>query len=113
MAWGEWDWLGAEAEFCRALELNSNHVEAHQLYGQYLVHNGRIQQGIRELEKAVDLDPFSLETNLFLGWGLYTAREYDASIQQHLKTLEMNPDFAWGHLFLSMSYIEARLQNVP
>ena len=37
----DWDWLGAESEFKRAIELNGNNASAHQWYGDFLTRMGR------------------------------------------------------------------------
>src|SRR5437763_7095127 len=42
------DWLGAEREFKRAIELNSNYAPAHHWYSMYLAFVGRRQQALAE-----------------------------------------------------------------
>lgn len=53
----DWDWLGAEKEFKRALELNSNNEWAHQSYGWYLAAVGRFNQSVAEIKRAQEVDP--------------------------------------------------------
>ena len=55
----DWDWAGSEREFRRALELNPNHVNAHQWYALLLVTLGRRDEAIREIEKAREFEPLS------------------------------------------------------
>jgi len=66
MAFYEFDWPGAPKEFLRAIELNPNSAKAHRRYGSYLRSMKRYPEAIAEMEKAVNLDPLSLEMNHFL-----------------------------------------------
>jgi TolB-like protein/DNA-binding winged helix-turn-helix (wHTH) protein len=53
----EYDWLGAEREYRRALELNPNSGEAHGQYSEYLFNIGRTVEGEQERDLAQALDP--------------------------------------------------------
>jgi len=48
----EGDWPGAEREFKRALELDSNYAPAHHWYSMYLAFLGRKQEALDEDQKA-------------------------------------------------------------
>ena len=57
---GEWDWLAAEREFQRAIELNPSYALGHQWYaGLYLNAVGRLDEATAEFKRA-QLDPLSL-----------------------------------------------------
>jgi len=64
----EWDWTGAEREFKRAIELNPNLATAHHWYGDYLANMGRLDEGIAQTKRALELDPLSLIINTTMGW---------------------------------------------
>jgi DNA-binding winged helix-turn-helix (wHTH) protein/TolB-like protein len=51
-AWYEWEWVGAEQEYRRALELNPSYATAHQWHGLMLANLGRGQEAIAELKCA-------------------------------------------------------------
>ena len=55
----DWDWSGAEAEFKQATVLNPNNATAHRWYSFYLVTMGRLDEALKEIERAQDLDPLS------------------------------------------------------
>ncbi len=60
LAWAEfhdWDWIGAEKEFKRAIELNSSYASAHSWYGEYLMVLGRFDPALSELNRAYELSP--------------------------------------------------------
>ena len=93
----DWDWPGAENEFKDALALNPNYSTAHHWYSHYLVPMGRLDEAIKELERARELDPFSAPINGFLGMTLYFARRYDDAIRQFHRGLEMHPEMTEWH----------------
>src|SRR5262245_45867791 len=97
----EFDFVQANKEFQRAIELNPNYATGHQQYGNVtLAALGRFEDAIAEGKRAVELDPLSLVINADLGATYYFARRYDEAIAQHRKTLEMDPDFYFAHLNL-------------
>lgn len=51
------EWLAAEKEFRRALELAPNDADVHQYYGGFLEGQGRFQEAQAEKEMSVQLDP--------------------------------------------------------
>lgn len=54
-----WDAAGAEREFRRALELNSNYVTAHHWYATFLMVLGRFPEALEQIERAQQLEPAS------------------------------------------------------
>jgi tetratricopeptide (TPR) repeat protein len=58
---------------------------------------GRLDEAVNELERARELDPFSIPINYFLGETLYYARRYDEAILQFRRALEMHPESAGIH----------------
>jgi TolB-like protein len=104
--WYDWNWLGAEDEFKKALELNPNYVTAHQWYALELAAMGRMDEALREIKRAQELDPLALIVNVNAGWILYHARQYDQAIVQHRKSLDMDPTFARAHWAISEPYTQ-------
>jgi tetratricopeptide (TPR) repeat protein len=100
----DWDWQGAESEFRRAVQLNSNSASAHQWYGDFLTRMGRFDEARMELKKAQDLDPLSLLTNTSLGRLLYFTRQFDAAALQLTKTLEMDEKFVPAQHAIESAY---------
>ncbi|MBZ5564385.1 MAG: tetratricopeptide repeat protein, partial [Acidobacteriia bacterium] len=100
----EYDWLEAEREFQRAIELNPGYASAHQWYSQYLMARGRTAESLAENQRALDLDPLSPIMNSIYGWHLYFAGHDDEAIAQLRKTLEVNPDFPPAYFYLGLPY---------
>jgi serine/threonine-protein kinase len=100
----DWDWIGAENELTRAIELNPSNTWALLIYSRYLGHIGRHDQAIAENQRALALDPLSVNINVDLGTKYYWAGRYDQALQQLKKTLEINPNFIGAHYRLGHVY---------
>ena len=97
----EWDFSGAESEYRKSIELAPNYSTAHQWYAIELAGLGRMDEAIREITRAQEIDPTSLIANVNAGWIFYHARQYDRAIEQMRKSLEMDPNIARGHWAIS------------
>jgi TolB-like protein/DNA-binding winged helix-turn-helix (wHTH) protein/Tfp pilus assembly protein PilF len=100
-----WNWAIAEAEFKRALQLNSNYAFAHSQYALYLVAQGRIDEALAEINRAQELDPLSLTMSMTRGYILQNARRYEESIEQLQRVIASDPNHYGAHWFLGMSYV--------
>ena len=90
----ELDWAGAESEFQTAIELNPSYPTAHHWYALYLMSKGEHTRALAEIDRALELDPFSLILRGDRGWILYVAGRYDEAIAE-MKTLN---EMEGGHL---------------
>jgi TolB-like protein len=88
------DFPAASDEFKRALELSPNSTEGHQGLGDYYVTVGQVQEGVRELERARELDPLASIVNHDLCQTLTFARRYDEALAQCKGNLDLNPNSA-------------------
>jgi tetratricopeptide (TPR) repeat protein len=107
----DWDWMGAEREFKRAIELKSNYATAHHWYSEFLTMMGRFDEAITEAKRARELDALSLIINTDLGRTLIWARQYDEAIEQLEKTLELDPNFAEAHNILGRAYEQKGMKD--
>lgn len=98
------DWVGAEREFKRALELDPNYAPAHHWYSMYLALLGRKQQALAEAEKAYELDPLSPVAGANLAKILQENGQYNKAINQARRTLELDPNSAVNHAVLGIVY---------
>ncbi len=73
----DWEWVVAEREFKRALELNPRSAEAHHWYSHYLAGMGRQNEAYAEIKQALQLDPLALIANAALGWYFFLDHKYD------------------------------------
>jgi len=100
-----WDWSAAEKEFTRSLELNPSGAETHRLYSLYLASVSGADQAVREIRRAQQLDPLSLNINTSAGWVFNYTRQYDQAIEQCRKALEIDPDYVSAHDCLGEGYL--------
>jgi adenylate cyclase len=107
----DFEWLAAERQYQRAIELSPNSPVPHQWYGELLVNTGRLDAGLAEGRRAVDLDPLSQVANLALGIQLNSARRYDEAIAQLQKTLTLGRNFADTNYFLFEAYANRGLHQ--
>lgn len=98
------DWLGAQRELKRGIELNPNYPEIHNLYGSYLVQMGQLSEAIRETRRALELDPLASRYSRNLARRLYIARQYDQAIEQYGKALELDANDVKAHQWLAAAY---------
>ncbi len=104
----EWDRRAAERGFKRAIKLNPGYATAHLWYAVTLAAMGRTDEGLREIERARELDPLSLPINTNFGWLYYLARQYDKAVEQYMKTLELDPNYALARRRLGQAYEQRR-----
>ena len=107
--WIDWDWIGAEPEWQRTLELNPNDATAHAYYSHFLAIMGRIDEAIPHIELALELDPFNaLFHSLYAAVLNYHSR-YDEAIAAARTALAMQPDLPTG---LSQLRLALRAQGM-
>jgi Tfp pilus assembly protein PilF len=97
----EWDWAGAEQEFKRSIDLNPDYATAHQWYGWYLITVGSFAAALQEFERARQIEPLSLYTNLTVGAAYFYLSDYDRAAAQFRKVIEMDPSFGAAHRWLA------------
>jgi tetratricopeptide (TPR) repeat protein len=100
----DYDFVTAEREYRRAIELNPNYATAHQWLAEHLCALKRNDEGVAEIRRALELDPMSVIINRTLGDILADQRKLDEAIQQYQKTLELDPNFPTAHYFLARAY---------
>lgn len=104
----EWDWLGAEKELQRALQLNPSSADAHVIYSKLLISQFRFDEAIQESERAQKLDPLSVRGSATVGLALFFARRYDEAIRQGEAVAAKHPNAPQPEWLMSLSYAQKR-----
>ncbi len=104
----EFNWSAAEVEFKRAIELNPNYPAARFYHANYLVAREHFEEAITDARRAQALDPVSLPAGSNTASILYHARQYDLAIEQSLKVLDMDRNFARAYEDLGRAYEQKR-----
>ena len=104
--WYDWNWVEAEKQYRRALELDPNNSLPYFYFAHLDSNLGRHADAIAMGKRARELDPLSLITNSLEGQFNFYGGRYDEAISRLQKTLELEPTFWHPHLILSMVYTE-------
>ena len=97
----DWDWLGAEREFQRAISLNARYPTAHHWYAMScLAPMGRLDEALDEMLLAQSLDPVSSIIVRDVAVIHFYRRDLDAALDQCDHTIELNPHFSLAYLTL-------------
>jgi serine/threonine protein kinase len=102
----ERDWRGAEKEVVQAIKENPDLAIAHDMYCFYLTLVGRTAEARREGQRAEELEPPGSRrvTAIIAAFPLMADRRHDEVIEQLRGVLELDKNFADGHLFLAGCY---------
>jgi serine/threonine protein kinase/Flp pilus assembly protein TadD len=100
----EWDWVGAESEFQRAIELDPSSPTAHLWYHELLAYLGRLDESLAEINRAQELDPLSPVIGVNVGDALCTMGKYSEAINQFRQVLELDSGFVPAHNLLGNVY---------
>jgi adenylate cyclase len=96
--------LQAEEEFKRAIELKPSYATAHQWYFGLLLNQLRWDEALRQVEKAVELDPLSPVMNYNLAIFYDAKRDYGRAIELFRRVTELDPSYAAAHLAMVSTY---------
>jgi len=102
----EWDWVGAEREYRRAIEFNPSYPMAHIWYAQYLWAMQRSEESVAEAKRAQQLDPVSPFVNTWAGAAYFYAGRADEGMASMQKALELDPSFSDASLVLARAYLK-------
>ena len=94
----------AEDEFRRAIELKPSYASAHHWYSIVLRSQMRLDAAFDEINKALQLDPFSQMINLNHSRCYIATRDYGKALEICKKTAELDPSFAGAHFAMFEIY---------
>ncbi len=107
----DWDWVGAEREFNRAIELNPRYSTARQWHSWFLAAMGRFDEALAEGRAAIELDPLSVSIRRSMGWLQYYGRHFDGALENLRRALMMNPTSEETHRLLGLVYAQQGLYD--
>ena len=103
----DFDWVGAEASYLKALALNPSSESAHRAYALLLSALGRHREAVRESDRAIELDPLCLVVGGAAAWVAYAAGDYPAAIEIARNTIDMDPEFVRARRVLAAAYLQS------
>jgi DNA-binding winged helix-turn-helix (wHTH) protein/TolB-like protein/Tfp pilus assembly protein PilF len=99
--WYEQDWVAAEREFKRAIELRPNFATAHSWYAELLALNERYDDSISEYSRALELDPLSMAIRTDIGRTYFYAGNTWEALDRLEQAKLIDPDYRRTYEFLS------------
>ena len=105
----EWDWQGAEEQYNQALSVQPSYVQAHLWRSWLLLALNRRQEAMQQIQRAEEAaqetDPRSLVViRAVLAQAFYYAREYDRSIEESKKAIELDPNWFITYFHLARAH---------
>jgi hypothetical protein len=104
----DWDWIGAETEYKRAIQLNPNSADAHMGYSYLLLTLGESERSAQEEQAANVLDPLSVHTLIGTLSNRYYRRQYDDGLIKARTAIQLYPQVSAFHVLLSNFYAAQR-----
>ena len=99
----DWDWLGAEREYQKAIALNPAYATAHHWYAMSCLSPlGRLDEALDEIGTAQSLDPVSSIVARDLAVVHFYRRDFEMALEQCDHTIELNPHFAPAYWMLGV-----------
>ena len=101
-----WQWVEAEREYKRAIELNPNYATAYHWYSIHLKNRGRFDEAAVMIKRAKELDPLSSVIGVNLSEIYQLQNDHNSSIENSLKIIELDPSYSDAYKTLGMSYLK-------
>jgi len=96
-----WNWLEAERELKRAIELQPTYATAHHWYSILLAWLERWDEMTREIRASLELEPLSLTFRLNYAGAFYARGQHDEAADQCRQVLELEPHLFPARLLLA------------
>ena len=89
----EWDFPGAEREHREAIRLSPGDARARYFYGLHVMLMGRLTEAMRELTRALELDPLSKQVLSALAYVHYYAGNYEDALRECRRTIALDSTY--------------------
>jgi TolB-like protein/Tfp pilus assembly protein PilF len=107
----DWDWVGLESDFRRAVELDPGYAIAHYWYAEYLMAMDRTREAVGRVQHCWGLDPLNSVINASVGMIRYLAHDYDGALVALRRGLEIDPIHYVSHLRVGFVCLQKNLLN--
>jgi TolB-like protein/tetratricopeptide (TPR) repeat protein len=98
----DWDWVGLDQDFAKALHSAPGYAISHYWYAEYLMAMGRTDEAVARVKLGHRSDPVNSVMNASVGMILYLAHRYDEALAVLRKGLELDPSHYVSHLRLGL-----------
>ncbi len=105
LSYYDWDWEGAELEFCEALKLHPGHAGVRYHYGDYLIKFDRWDEAMAQMRQASELDPLSASMSSGIALVHYFHRRYSDAIDACQQAVRLNPNYPVAHSIHGLAHL--------
>lgn len=106
LIWGERNFEDGGKELETSIQLNPNFATSRQWYAQFLMITGPIEEARRQVDKALDLEPFFWVVQNLNAWIYYFEEKYDKAIDACFVARDLNPDFVSNEWLFFLNYVK-------
>ena len=99
-----WDFAGGEADYRKAIALDSSDATAHQWFSLDLSAIGRQQEALDEANRAYQLDPLSPIMGIAQAAAYASGRQFDKAIEVCKRIIADNPTFGRAYSVIGNAY---------
>ena len=99
----------AEQLYKTAIEIDPRNVTALKWYSDFLFVSNRLPEASEQIDKALEIDPYSPLLNTAKAEVKYYGRDFDAAISQAQRTVDQYPDFILARLWLASAYRQKKM----
>jgi TolB-like protein/predicted Ser/Thr protein kinase/cytochrome c-type biogenesis protein CcmH/NrfG len=107
----EWKFKEAETEFKEAIRLNTNSVSARLRFFEYLFDFQRTKEAQEQLERARELDPFSIQIAYYYAAVSWFERDFDRAIEKLQKIISMDPNNGLAYQLLAAVFYQKKMPS--
>jgi TolB-like protein/Flp pilus assembly protein TadD len=105
----QYNWIEAEREKRKAVQLNPGGTEEKFTLASFLSQFGQADEALKLDEEALSLDPLDLNSKLKYVRDLFRARKYDQCIEQCKAILKEKPNSSGAYQFLGYCYYTKKM----
>ncbi len=104
LVWGQRKFEDGGKELNTSIQLNSNFATAWQLYAQYLMITGPIEDARFQINRSLELEPYFWVVQNLNAWIYYFEEKYDKAIEACLLACDLKPDFIANEWLFFLNY---------
>ena len=100
----DWEWDKPDLDYRRAIALNPSDPDLHSSYGHYLVHVGRFDEAIDQIQIAADMTPDAGSQLYSIGWANLYAGRPAKTLEMAFEHREKHPDDLLAFFSMAWAY---------
>ena len=99
------DWVNAGKEFRLGIQLKPDYVTGHHWYSEWLLGMGYLEEALKSISKAIELDPVTFTMVKDKGVIYYYLRRYEQAIALANTALELDPKNSGSYRLISLAFL--------